>query len=519
MIPYYTISDEIVAYAIVFETLNKEPVTIIMGARIDCTPIFEFSKSLPRIYTELKKAKTRASALSGIAVKFNRVYYFGPLSEYFSFSNKDREILINTYSFEIYDKDSFKMPAKKDGKIEATLKRKWQYYLSSSDFPMRYTGYIDSVPFVDWHYGCVPTSSSMILWYWDPRDYGRLVDFFYDDFDSIEQQWDYNLPNVIYELYVNPLLVVTNELNGYDFSSQRSSQGNSGNQYVFSWIKNEIDNQRPFLWEVYNYYYSGQFISHCCCGVGYDIIPPDTFVVVHNTWDRIEHSWALWTYHNGTYSYDYVVTVFPNGANPNNIFITYPTDSGIVFQYNTPVEITWNSIGSDIDYVKIWYASSYDSTQWTLIDAHAPNTGTYTWVVPEESLCARINLQAFSVLDFLEAADGSFYSFTTEPTGISEENTNITDFTFNISPNIFTKRLSIEFSASIAEPVSLEIYDISGRLIRFLPINLCNQNKSVKSVCWDGTDNKGKKVSSGIYFVSLRQRHKILVKKVVHLVE
>ncbi len=528
MIPYYDVDDEIVAYAIVFETLNKEPVTIIMGARVDCSPIFEFSKSLPRCYTELEKAKKKACALSGTSVKFNRVYYFGPLSEYFSFSNRTQEILINVYSFEIYDKDSFKMPAKRDGKIETTLKRKWQDYLFQKDYPKQYTGYVDSVPFVDWSYGCRSSSAAMILWYWDPRDYGRLVDFFFDRWNQPWSRWDYNLPNVIRELAMaigdtlpggRDIIYVTDSLNGYDFQSEISPVGNQGNQFNFSWIKNEIDNGRPFLWEVYYYYYAGNFINHRCCGVGYDIIPPDTFVVVHNTWDRIEHSWALWTYYQGTYSYDLVITIVPGGANPNNIFITFPTDSGIVFQYNTPVDITWDSYGSDIDYVKLWYASTYDSIEWTLIDSLAPNTGIYTWIVPEESLCARINLQAFSVLDSLEAADGSFYSFTTEPTGISEENTNITEFTFNISPNIFTNRLSIEFSAPIAEPISLEIYDISGRLIRIFPINLCNRNKYVKSVCWDGTDNKGKKVSSGIYFVSLKQRHKILVKKVVHLVE
>ena len=394
---------------------------------------------------------------------------------------------------------------------------------------VRDTVIIDSVPFVDWSYGCRSSSAAMILWYWDPRDYGRLVDFFYDFQDSPK-----NIPNVIRELalamhtdtmmggtYISNIgpgiIYVIDSLNGYDFQSQTSPQGNSSNGYCFSWIKNEIDNGRPCVWNVLHYYYQGQFINRSFCAIGYIIAPPDTFVIVKNFWGW-EDALPLWTYHQGTYSYDYVVTVVPGGANPNNIFITFPTDSGIVFQYGDTVDITWDSHGSEIDYVKIWYAnaSTYDSQLCSHLLFLTPNTEIYTWVVPEESLCARINLQAFSVLDSLEAADGSFYSFTTEPTGISEENTNITEFTFNISPNIFTDRLNIEFSAPIAEPISLEIYDISGRLIRIFPINLCNQNKSVKSVCWDGTDNKGKKVSSGIYFVSLRQRHKILVKKVVH---
>ncbi|MCK4330433.1 hypothetical protein KAX02_11390 [candidate division WOR-3 bacterium] len=54
---------------------------------------------------------------------------------------------------------------------------------------------------------------------------------------------------------------------------------------------------------------------------------------------------------------------------------------------------------------------------------------------------------------------------------------------------------------------SINIYDLSGRLVRSFPLNLCNPNftsrqgeKSVQSVSWDGRDDYGKKLHAGIYF-------------------
>ncbi|MCK4250769.1 hypothetical protein KAX97_04950, partial [candidate division WOR-3 bacterium] len=52
--------------------------------------------------------------------------------------------------------------------------------------------------------------------------------------------------------------------------------------------------------------------------------------------------------------------------------------------------------------------------------------------------------------------------------------------------------------------VSLKIYDASGRLVRSFPIiNLCNPNKSVVSVYWNGTDDIGNPLPAGVYFIRL----------------
>ncbi|MEO0215702.1 MAG: T9SS type A sorting domain-containing protein [candidate division WOR-3 bacterium] len=165
------------------------------------------------------------------------------------------------------------------------------------------------------------------------------------------------------------------------------------------------------------HYQGDPSFNHTTCAVGYAYGPslPDTFIIVHNTWTIDEPWWPLWTYANGYQSYDYVTKVIPGGGIPDNLFITFPTDSGIILLYNMKYKITWQTVGTGINHLSIWYASGYDSSTWTLLSSNVPNTGFYTWTVPPESLYGRINLAGWDNADSLVATDGSFYRFITKP--------------------------------------------------------------------------------------------------------
>jgi len=65
-------------------------------------------------------------------------------------------------------------------------------------------------------------------------------------------------------------------------------------------------------------------------------------------------------------------------------------------------------------------------------------------------------------------------------------------------PNPFNPETSIEYGLPIAGKVTISIYDINGKLVR----NLINEWQSAgnHSSEWDGRDNNGAKVSSGVYF-------------------
>jgi len=69
-------------------------------------------------------------------------------------------------------------------------------------------------------------------------------------------------------------------------------------------------------------------------------------------------------------------------------------------------------------------------------------------------------------------------------------------------PNPFNPETTIRYSLSNNGPVKIQIYNIKGQLIR----NLVNENKKAGNytVIWNGKDEQGKSVSSGIYFYRMQ---------------
>lgn len=69
-------------------------------------------------------------------------------------------------------------------------------------------------------------------------------------------------------------------------------------------------------------------------------------------------------------------------------------------------------------------------------------------------------------------------------------------------PNPFNPSTTIKFSVPQAEKVRLEVYDIQGNLIRSLVDYDLYQPGSYQIV-WNGNDNHGRRVASGIYFAKM----------------
>ena len=68
-------------------------------------------------------------------------------------------------------------------------------------------------------------------------------------------------------------------------------------------------------------------------------------------------------------------------------------------------------------------------------------------------------------------------------------------------PNPFSKLITVSFGIEHgAERIGLDIYDASGRLVKYFSLPNFNLSSST-SVVWDGTDNAGKRLPAGVYFV------------------
>jgi hypothetical protein len=89
---------------------------------------------------------------------------------------------------------------------------------------------------------------------------------------------------------------------------------------------------------------------------------------------------------------------------------------------------------------------------------------------------------------------------------------------FQNAPNPFSISTIINYQIRQSGKVSLKVYNISGQLVKTLvdettDIPLRIGEGGVRSVTWDGRDNKGKAVANGVYIYKLNAADKNLVKK------
>ncbi|MGC8654799.1 MAG: T9SS type A sorting domain-containing protein, partial [Candidatus Kryptoniota bacterium] len=69
-------------------------------------------------------------------------------------------------------------------------------------------------------------------------------------------------------------------------------------------------------------------------------------------------------------------------------------------------------------------------------------------------------------------------------------------------PNPFNPSTNIQFSLPSQETINLSIYDVHGRLVSTL-IDGQTYSPGNYRVNWDGVNNLGEKVASGVYFAKI----------------
>lgn len=82
-------------------------------------------------------------------------------------------------------------------------------------------------------------------------------------------------------------------------------------------------------------------------------------------------------------------------------------------------------------------------------------------------------------------------------------------------PNPFNPTTRITFSLPTRMHVTLSIYNIEGKRVVTLVDDTLSEG--FKEIVWNGTDSRGSKVSSGVYFYRLKTDKKVLTKKLILL--
>ena len=99
-------------------------------------------------------------------------------------------------------------------------------------------------------------------------------------------------------------------------------------------------------------------------------------------------------------------------------------------------------------------------------------------------------------------------------TGVENVNSQLTNFElFQNYPNPFNPETTIKYNLKVNSTVKIQIYNALGKLIKNFDLGL--QNSGFHSVKWNGTDDAGIKVASGMYIYKIFAGNFVSAKKMI----
>ena len=127
-----------------------------------------------------------------------------------------------------------------------------------------------------------------------------------------------------------------------------------------------------------------------------------------------------------------------------------------------------------------------------------------------------IKKTAFGELILFENNDDEYIVYTNDPNYYTDiENHEIPqvyqDGFLNNYPNPFNPETTIMFSIPQKSKVELIVYNIRGQKVRTLVDNMCKEG--INTITWNGTNDSGKQVGTGVYFYKLNVNGKAIKTK------
>jgi len=200
---------------------------------------------------------------------------------------------------------------------------------------------------------------------------------------------------------------------------------------------------------------------------------------------------------------DKSITATFAGVAPPAVAATSP-NGGETWTIGTNCLITWTAT-SDATITAVDLELSLDSgaTYPQVIATGLANTGSYSWLVPNlPSTTARVRVTAYDSCT-QNATDASDADFT-----ISTDISAIADIllapgdVLGVYPNPSSPdKAGVLFRLARAGNVTLSIYDVAGRQVRTLESGFFKGG--VQNLTWNGKDDSGQAVPTGIYLVRL----------------
>ncbi|MFQ6673211.1 MAG: M1 family aminopeptidase [Fidelibacterota bacterium] len=184
-----------------------------------------------------------------------------------------------------------------------------------------------------------------------------------------------------------------------------------------------------------------------------------------------QYSWT-----DSTAGTDHVITLTLNQVQTDTGLYKMPLDVLFVMPSETKTVVVWDSL----------------------------RTQTFEFVMPEEVTGVDIDPDGWVLKTFRQGV------------AVHDEGNQPRSFRLSQNyPNPFNGSTAIKYELPGQSPVTIQVYDLRGKRVRTL-INT-RQDKGRKSVIWDGTDEFGKPVSSGVYLYKIQAGHFASAKKMLLL--
>ncbi|NOX88610.1 MAG: T9SS type A sorting domain-containing protein [Calditrichaeota bacterium] len=182
------------------------------------------------------------------------------------------------------------------------------------------------------------------------------------------------------------------------------------------------------------------------------------------------------------------------------------------FFHKSPIETSWNLVGGD-QFFYIDQRRGHEDSDWTLYAAVAQ--------APEEA--AGVSMRArYTSFPTGKTWWDDFAIQEIIPLAVSVDDPSqqlpviATDYRLsNNYPNPFNPTTVIEYTVPKAGKVNIAVYDVLGRKVR----TLVNQNlmPGTYNVVWDGTDDAGERVTTGVYFYQMHTQNAVITKKMTFI--
>jgi hypothetical protein len=175
-------------------------------------------------------------------------------------------------------------------------------------------------------------------------------------------------------------------------------------------------------------------------------------------------------------------------------------NGGEIFQARTQQLIRWQTFHPPrCDSLSLFYSLDNSRTYDTIITGISGADTSYLWTVPDTSSdSCKVKIIAYGPGWQYDESDGVF-SIT--PAGIEESRRSLSSFRFEMLPN--PAKGKIRFKIWNADKdLTIKIYNLTGELVK--SFSLTTKNQQLTTIFWNGKDDRGKTIPTGVYIYRLK---------------